>query len=513
MEKTFNNYTFSKIIFLIFTVILFRSVIFPYYSWKEDEFFYMTAAKIINAGGLPYQDFADIKSPGIFYIYSFIDFLGGDNFQNDFFVLKIVNICCVFSISVFFWLITKELFNKKAGFLAALLFASYSTCVRASEVLAANTEVFVVFFTSISMYFFVRKKMELSWSNLLLSSLFLSFAFLINMRIGILVIPYVVIVALSNNTSIKKVLKIITSAVFFLLPPLMVLLYYKLNNSLDDLLLWQYSFSGYYVGAYSLFKRIARGILVLRFLVGLVPILIFGCYYLISKRKKLREKENLFLLLVFLFTYLSAFSGGKHVERYYYLTFLSIIPICAAGLSIFIDNINIIFNKTVNKKIIYCFIVVLLSFPPFLHLHFNIMHHPPTWTEYMNNKNNVIEYIKSNTSKDDKIFVWPFGGAYYFASDRLLANPVYDPSGHLLGNNYLRTRESADLVYNYFFEKFNDNPPVLIIDKTEYFDSDGRIVNEYIQNNLDKFHKIIEMNYIPVKVVNNCKIYKRKDGN
>jgi len=137
---------FTKLIILIALILIFRSVIFPPISWKTDEFCYLTIARQMNNGGTLYSDCADIKPVGIFYIYALADKIAGGNLERDFLVLKIFTIISVLLTSLMLWHI--------GGYYAALLFAVYSTCIRGSECLPANTELFAVLFLAASICFF-----------------------------------------------------------------------------------------------------------------------------------------------------------------------------------------------------------------------------------------------------------------------------------------------------------------------------------------------------------------------
>ncbi|MBO7094157.1 MAG: glycosyltransferase family 39 protein, partial [Spirochaetia bacterium] len=142
--------TAVKVLLLIAAILVFRSVIFPAVSWKADEFFYLTGAKEINAGRVLYTDFADVKPVGIFYIYALADKLAGGNLKCDLFMLRIFSVAAVLLISLMLWYIGRLLYNERTGYSAAILFALYSTCVRGSEVLVANTELFSVLFMAAS---------------------------------------------------------------------------------------------------------------------------------------------------------------------------------------------------------------------------------------------------------------------------------------------------------------------------------------------------------------------------
>lgn len=505
--------TWFKVFILIAAILVFRSVIFPAVSWKADEFFYLTGAREINAGRVIYTDFADIKPIGIFYIYALADRLAGGNLQCDFFVLRVFSVAAVFLISLMLWFIGKTLYNGRAGYFAALLFALYSTCVQGSEVLAANTELFSVLFLVASLCFYCRGKFRLGYRDLVPAAFLLSLAFLVNSRCAAVVLAYVVCLFLFSQKKGSAFLKTIVSAVAFLIPVALIIVYYWQTGHLDDYINWQFVFTKYYVGAYSLFMRIFRGVLVYRFLAGLLPLLFFAGYLFLAGSSS-REggrfgRSGLFLLILLGVLWLSAFSGGKHVERYYFQLFIPLALLAGAGLDLFMTS-----HSGVTVK--WLLVFMLLS-SPVIYLHMNLISlwldkKPMTYQAFMNERQEAVDFIKNNSNSDDSILVWPFGDVFYCASQRKLATPIYDPSGHLLGGKYLNTKERVDQFYGMFFDHLEAAKPAVIVDSTPFFGTEGSDINEYMVPYLEKLREYVRANYDKVDLSGKYNVYKRKNG-
>ena len=505
--------TAFKVFILIAAVLVFRSVIFPAVSWKADEFFYLTGGREINAGGTLYTDFADVKPIGIFYIYALADKLAGGNLQRDFFVLRLFSVAAVLLISLVLWYIGKTLYNEQAGYFGALLFALYSTCVRGSEVLAANTELFSVLFMAVSLSFFCRGRFRLDYGDLLPAALFLSLSTLVNTRSGIVVLAYVVCLFLFSKNKVGAFIKMLVSAIVFLLPFGLVVLWYCSTGHLEDFINWQFVFTKYYAGAYSLFMRIFRGVLVYRFLSGLLPLLFFAAYLYFAGSASHGEgrfsRAGLFLLILLGVLWLSAFSGGKHVERYYFQMFIPLALISGAGLDLFVTS-----HSGVAVK--WLLVFMLLS-SPVIYLHMNLISmwldkKPMTYQAYMADKNEAVKYVKEHTDANDTLFVWPFGDLFYCAAERRMATPIYDPSGHLLGGKYLNTKERVDQFYTMFFDHLETARPKVIIDSTEGFGTEGSDINEYMIPYLEKLRNYVKTNYDKADVAGKYTVYKRKNG-
>ena len=506
--------TWFKVFILIAAILVFRSVIFPAISWKADEFFYLTGAREINAGRVLYTDFADVKPVGIFYIYALADKLAGGDLQRDFLVLRLFSVAAVFLISIMLWLIGKRLYNERAGYMAALLFALYSTCVRGSEVLAANTELFSTLFMTASLCFYCRGKFRLGYTDLLPAALFLSLAFLVNSRCGVVVLAYVVCLFIFSKNKMGAVLKTIASAVAFLLPIGLVIAYYWHIGHLSEYINWQFVFTKYYVGAYSFFMRIFRGVLVYRFLAGLLPLLFFAVYLYCAESSGAKEhgrfgQAGLFLLVLLGVLWLSAFSGGKHVERYYFQMFIPLTLMAGAGLDTFL--------KVHGSVAVKALVIIMLLISPVIYLHMNLISmwldkKPLTYQAFMSQRQAAVDFIKQNSSPDDSILVWPFGDLFYCASERRLATPIYDPSGHLLGGKYLNTKERVDQFYGMFFDHLEAAKPAVIVDSTGNFGTEGSDINQYMVPYLEKFRDYVKTNYGPAEKAGKYTVYKRKNG-
>lgn len=501
--------TAFKILLLIVLILVFRSVIFPAISWKGDEFFYLTIAREMNDGRVLYSDCADIKPVGIFCIYALADRIAGHDLKMDFFVLRIFSVSAVLLISLMLWHIGRILYNDRAGYFAALLFAVYSTCVRGSEVLAANTELFSVLFLAVSLCFFCRGNFRFGYRDLLPAAFFLSLSFLVSSRAGIVVVAYVLFLFIFSKDKVGAILKTLASAVIFLLPFGAVILYYYSIGYLEDFLNWQFFFINYYVGGYSPFMRIFRGILVYRFFAGLLPLVFFAGYLFFPLKKERFNKPSIFFLILMAFIWLGVFSGGKHVERYYFPLFIPLVMLAGSGLDSFLQN----YQKPAVKWLL---IFMLLS-SPMVYLHMNIISmwlekKPMTYHAYFEDKQPAIDYVLANTSKDDRLLVWPFGDLFYCATDRKMATPIFDPSGHLLAGKYLDTKDKVDRFYNMFFDHLEALPPEVIIDSTPFLGTEGSDINEYMVPYLEKLRNYVRTNYDKVELAGKYNVYKRKNG-
>ena len=180
-----------------------------------------------------------------------------------------------------------------------------------------------------------------------------------------------------------------------------------------------------------------------------------------------------------------------------------------AGLDLFMTS-----HSGVTVK--WLLVFMLLS-SPMIYLHMNLISlwldkKPMTYQTFMNERQEAVDYIRKNSSPDDSILVWPFGDVFYCASDRKLATPIYDPSGHLLGGKYLNTKERVDQFYGMFFDHLEAAKPAVIVDSTPFFGTEGSDINQYMVPYLEKFRNYVKTNYSPAEKAGKYTVYKRKNG-
>ena len=108
--------------------------------------------------------------------------------------------------------------------------------------------------------------------------------------------------------------------------------------------------------------------------------------------------------------------------------------------------------------------------------------------------------------------MWDFGDLFYCATDRKMATPIFDPSGHMLAGKYLDTKEKVDRFYNMFLDHLKAVPPKVIIDRTPFFGTEGSDINEYMIPYLEELRDYVRTNYDKVDIDSKYNVYKRKNG-
>ena len=83
-----------------------------------DESVFSEFANIIIDGGLPYIDAIDNKPPLNYYFFSLVYFIFG---KNNLISVHFITTLLVMLTSIFVYIISRDLFNKRAGIISAII--------------------------------------------------------------------------------------------------------------------------------------------------------------------------------------------------------------------------------------------------------------------------------------------------------------------------------------------------------------------------------------------------------
>jgi hypothetical protein len=504
-------------LFLLLVTFFLRSVNYLVITWRSDEFVYATAGSVIVHGGIPYKNFGDIKPPLIYYIYALVDILSTGNKTWYMYVLKTLVTLTAYGTAVFIFVTGKNLFSRRTGLFAAFLFAGFSTCMnRTGEVLPGNTEFFSSIFAAGGLALLTEQKDTFRYFRIFMSGLLVSLAALTNTRTGVFLVIMFLWLWLQKKSWIGLIKEGGTLCAGFLVPVLGFILYFTIAYALKDLLFWQNEMTKYYLDEFSWLMRIIRGGRGYLFFFALIPLLFFCVLYLKEQwQTSPKNSDFIFLAGMFLLTYLSVYASGKHMERYYFTTFIPLCLMGAAGLDGFLTQLGEI-KRPALKVSIGWLILITLSVPALLYFHKNF------WSVSRDNPEAetigvteqyyqpLIEYIRTETAPGEPIFVWPEGELMYFYSDRPLSTPFYSPAQHLLQGVYVPDKQAADRIFAVFFNALAAMPPKLIMDRTDGFQYNRDESNEYIDIHVAQMRQWITEHYDTITRIRDYTIYRIK---
>lgn len=139
-------------VFVIVFLFLFFCVVAAHLDISYDESLWTYIGNLWNNKGIPpYIGAAENKTPGIFILYAISDFLASGNI----FFVRGIGILAILFTSIFLYLICKKVYNKATGIICMYMFGLV-VCWEIMDGFAfAQTETFMIFFSTMAFYFII----------------------------------------------------------------------------------------------------------------------------------------------------------------------------------------------------------------------------------------------------------------------------------------------------------------------------------------------------------------------
>jgi len=272
------------------------------------------------------------------------------------------------AISVFFvYLVGKEIFNKKAGLIAAAIFSVFWLNLFYSSRFLVH--MLAMAFLLSSIYYFIKTTKEregINMKNLCISLILLSFATLTRYQDGMIFFIYLVVLIFAKKLYLNRK-KFWYAGIVGLLP---LLLFFVINlitqgNIFPALLLGDYvkpaSENGVIAPfAFNILNYIPSFLTTtffIFFMIGLAYIIfeiILG-YNLITSNQKLRNSFMLLLLLIVFLSFFIFFTRGAE-DRWLFEILISLAVIAGYGISICSDLISK-YSKPLSIILIICVLI------------------------------------------------------------------------------------------------------------------------------------------------------------
>jgi len=416
--KVTKNYLYLLLFLLLIGLIFLLTLPYPKHP---DMFFYIEGAKVIKSGGLIYKDFGDLKPPLIFFIYSLT--LAIFNESNIFLGLKLVGFLFEITTAFLIFLLSQRIFKNKT----VPLSLSIITLILINTGVTTwypNIFLFYIPFLLLSLIFLIKDNFNFSNLNLFISGLFLGICFITSTNLIFYSLLYPILLFYRYKNIKKIILKTVTPFIGFIIPIFIVIIYYYSNNALDDFIWWNIKWQGKYGNYYTLWLRIWKFFYSFIITWYFLPVYLLGIYSIIKiiKNKDI-NLNTLFLLSIFFISLVVRFSLCKGVERY----MLFILPVM-----VIILPYGFYCLKPYTKKI-YLLVSIIIVAIGFTINQIEVFKESESWELSIEKNREVIEYIKKNSKKDDKIFVFNRGGFefIYFYSERKNATSFILAGQHL----------------------------------------------------------------------------------
>jgi hypothetical protein len=438
------KYRYFLLIALLFIILRLPSLFEP--NWYGDEGIYLVLGLAIRKGLTLYSQIHDNKPPTLYYLAALS--------QSVFGFRLLLSLWMIPTIYAFYLLAQK---NK----IATIIFLIFSS-IPIIEGNIANAEVFMLLPTILGIYLFLYKK------QFFLPGLLLGLAFTIKVPVAV---EFAFVCAYSFFYIPKnRILNILKLCFGFAAPISLYFLYFYLRGASGEFLfaalLQNFGYlSSWATGSHS--GNATSGGLLVR---GLILLLSWVVLYFYSKKSK-TNLHSIFLFGWFASALFGAVLSSRPYPHYLIQVLPSLIIIIFAYRQlkalIFIPLIFFVFSLIKYKFYFY----PVLSYYQNFYFHKN---NPQFFNSELSETNTITDYIKSNTTPSDKIFVWGDAPFIYVASGRL-------PVGRFTVAYHIADFQQ----YKYIMDQLKAHPPKIIV----YYPMNGRPFIE-----LDKF---IEFYYHP----------------
>jgi len=416
--------------------------------------------------------------------------------------------------------IGKSLASTKASFAGTMVFILLMHTYEPKYV-STNGETLINLFLVVSVYIFLFYDLKLKTLILhIISGIMLGLSVLTNYKAGVLPIAYIIYTfvvvpffSFDKGKSFKgTAAKLVITGVASFVPVIAVAIYFYYKGNLQEALFWGFTYNFGYIesgsSSGSVLKIFGRS---LYFIILGLPAWIAIVKGICSKIKNFKECVSyekfqilIFLLLWILISFYAATLGGRGYGHY----FIQIVPPLSLLVAFFYDDIY--YKKVFWAWILIPVFIFTLSRIDIIRT-YEIINYPNYKSEISYKKTG--EFIKENSSPEDKIYVWGWATpVYYFADRRSASRFIISDfvSGRVFG-----TDNKSDAVRKDFASKFlpllcddlRTNKPLFVVDSSPsgYFGYDRFPISEFIE--LDDF---IRKNYNKVAEIDKIVIYKLK---
>ncbi|MBU3935452.1 hypothetical protein KJ909_02150 [Patescibacteria group bacterium] len=395
------------IILLAFLVVLLRlpSLFEPHRYADED--IYLTLGQALRKGLVFYRDIHDNKPP-LLYVVAAI--AGNVPFFR--LILLFWNLVNVY----FIWLISQKFFKKLSlQFISTFLFAIFS-CIPLLEGNIANGEIFMIMPTTAAVLLLTKK------TNYFAAGLLFSLAFLFKVPVifELFTLIFFITVYQQKKLFSSSVLLLLLG---FLLPILASILYYSLHSAgqpyVRAALMQNIGYLGSWEGQSAPFYQ--SGLFIRGLIFAFLVLLIF------LSRRFLNNKFALISLW-----FLGALFGSLLSGRPYPHYFIELLPPA---------SLLLVYVFTQKSKLIAFYSFLFFSLTAFSLYYYQFWHYQTIpyyknfilyatgqidrqnyysfWGQSVLTNYDIGQYLKKNTTPDQKIFVWGTEPAIYAISDRL----------------------------------------------------------------------------------------------
>ena len=483
MYKTLTKYKYSILLILTFLFLRIPSLFEPY--WYGDEGIYLVLGQAIRKGITLYSHIHDNKPPSLYFLAAFSQTVFGFRLLLLFFMIPTI---------YFFHRLSSFFLSSKAAKIATFIFLVL-TSIPLFEGNIANAEVFMLLPTLIGVYLLAKPKPSIN--NIIISALLLGLAFTIKIPVAIEFAFLCLWLFIDDLDSFKKAFfNIKNIAIFsfvFLLPISLWGIYYYFQGAFKPFLIASLLQNFGYLSSWSTgthASSAASGGIVNRFII----LLFFWALIYFFKVKKIISSKFSFLLFWFSATIFGVLLSSRPYPHYLIQSLPPLILIIIEVFNFkdkkiqFLSLFSVFFFAFTLFKFKFYFYPVLRYYSNFYSYIIgkkSISDYQKYFGYQVNSVYKISDFIKNNTSPNDKIFVWG-DEPYIYALSNRLPSSKYTVAYHIIDFN----------GYQITMDKIKANLPKFII----YYKMPNRSFNDL---------NIFMTNYYYVdEIIDNATIFK-----
>lgn len=468
----------------IFTSLFLLAVlaIISYGNMGQDEGMWSYIGRVWSQNGIPpYVGAVENKTPGIFELNAISYMLFGVNI---YFLRGLGVITLLFS-SLFIYFIGKQLHSHLSGIFGMYIFGLSMSWVLLDGNLTAQTETFMIMFSTLSFYFIVHGKDSGVWKYWFLLAGFsmgIAIAFKqIALTSTVALLLFTLVYPTTNQTKQNK---------FFGLILICLGIGISTLCSILPLLLSGVSIMEYIDGAWLILlnKASSRGLTeriwgFFRVWESSRIVVFYPCLFLIFLQKSLiKNKYFIGLLIWFFFDFIGVNSSGY----YYGHQIKQLMPSLSIILGILIGNVLINLQNTKSvyyKHVIIVIATIIIAMFPYQSLFTNGY---LIATNHLNPDKEVGIWLRDHTNKDDYVYV--FG---------ILSSPILSYSERISSSKHFsEIFVSSETERDILFSDLNKKPPAYIVKRNTPTLSEEKKNKDFRMDTLMKNYTYVERKYI-----------------
>ena len=457
---------------IIAVVVILRAPTLLPSMYTTDEGYYGTIANDTLDGGAVYHTAVDTKPPGMYYIYAAVFRVAG---RNNLFAVHLLAIFVVVATAIVLRRIGARVADDWAGAWSGIGYAVFVHAFWPGDTLGANSEIFASLPLSLSVLAFLQGQKKPALALMFLSGALVGVATLIRQPSGVLLGALLACLAygwlIPRAHSFVRVLAAGSGVVIGFIAVIAALaLYYQWQGNLHDAYLWAWAFAIRYVEFETTLLYVLKRLVTVHLAVILAWGLLwyFGVRQVIETLRSFRRRkavpiEQVLLILWLVLSYLAIFIGWRFPGHYHLAVLPPLSILAGQAFSHFVAEQRR-FPRS-RWRWIRAGILGAAALPAigFLTVAFATRVKELDFLP-------IVQHIVTETTPNDRIFVWGSSAQLYSFSGRRMATRFVSCT-HLVGAYAHRPREVKDRAesvipgsWEMFRSDWEAHPPALIVD-------------------------------------------------